>query len=457
MRILLVSSGLKPHHFGGLPSHVEDVIHCLVNHPDVVVGYLNTGLVTGRIGTHLTVGNGLPCVSWNIESKWGHSKFWDGTRDPIAQHESSRPLRACVDKVLADFAPDIVHFHEFTKFPIGIVDCIRRHGVRLVFTAQDYFTLCPTVKLQRPDGTLCDRDADSLDCDLCSASSRLNLVMQFEHASDLLLKRTIPLRNVVRRAIRSFERLFPPPPRAQYQERRRRFVGCLRKFDRVLVTSGDQQMRFRKLAGPGVRLERLPLSRTTFKDAAPNPRLRTVESGKIVFLALNIVNHAKGLSVLEETFGELVKTHPQAILHVHGMRSGERPGIRMFGPYEDSELDRIIASADFGIIPSLWPEVYGYVGPEMLSRGLPVIASSRGALPDYVIPDVNGFLFEPGNQGELLRIVTQLADSEEQRIRLWNSTAHAQRAFLSMNEHIARLLEIYSTVLGEDNASGHAR
>ena len=44
------------------------------------------------------------------------------------------------------------------------------------------------------------------------------------------------------------------------------------------------------------------------------------------------------------------------------------------------------------LVPSLWPETFGYVAPEAMLRGIPVLASNIGGLPeaklgvDYLLP-----------------------------------------------------------------------
>lgn len=454
MRVLIVSAGLKPDHFGGLPSHVEDVIRGLISR-GIEVGYLNTGAKTGRTGTRLTMRKDLPCIAWDLESRWSQTAYWNGTIDPVEQIAPDAAFSKALGEVARLFRPDIVHFHELTSFPVAASSVFRDSGARTVFSAHDFFALCPTAKLQRPDGSVCDRPASELDCDLCSKHARPNHSMQVESAWDQRLGFSIPARNFARRLIRARERAtVEPPPREAYQARRNEFLRHLVAFDAILMTSRDQTLRFEKHAGPGLKLHLLPLSRTTFCELPPAPRASTVVQGKTIFLALNIVNPAKGITLLEDTFGELALSHPGAELHLYGPTGDSSPAIRRLGHYDDSRLDEIIASADFGILPSLWPEAYGYVGPEMLSRGLPVIASNIGAMPDYVVHNGNGLLFDPNAPNSLVETLRDVLEREELRLRLWAGAVNTPRRFLLMHEHVDQLLGVYGELLGQPALQG---
>ena len=59
------------------------------------------------------------------------------------------------------------------------------------------------------------------------------------------------------------------------------------------------------------------------------------------------------------------------------------------------------------IVPSIWYEPFGLVIIESLNRGMPVIASKIGAIPEIITNEYNGFLFEPGDSYSLSNIITK--------------------------------------------------
>jgi glycosyltransferase involved in cell wall biosynthesis len=69
---------------------------------------------------------------------------------------------------------------------------------------------------------------------------------------------------------------------------------------------------------------------------------------------------------------------------------GEVPNVTVRAPADD--IDGVLADTTVLLAPSVWPETFGYVVPESMVRGVPVIASDSGGLPeaklgvDYVVP-----------------------------------------------------------------------
>lgn len=66
------------------------------------------------------------------------------------------------------------------------------------------------------------------------------------------------------------------------------------------------------------------------------------------------------------------------------------PNVRLLEPSDD--IDEILAQTRILLVPSLWPESFGYVVPEAMLRGIPVLASNLGGLPEaklgveYLLP-----------------------------------------------------------------------
>lgn len=84
----------------------------------------------------------------------------------------------------------------------------------------------------------------------------------------------------------------------------------------------------------------------------------------------------------------------------------------ILGPVPHSELPQLFNQFDLFIFPTK-AESLGLVGIEGLACGVPVVGSRIEALRDYIVDDVNGKLFEPGNPEDLAKNILRLYKNEK--------------------------------------------
>ncbi|GAB3999293.1 glycosyltransferase family 4 protein [Nocardioides marmoraquaticus] len=79
---------------------------------------------------------------------------------------------------------------------------------------------------------------------------------------------------------------------------------------------------------------------------------------------------------------------------------------------EVPDIGRHVDRADVVVVPSDRPEPFGLVAIEAFARGRPVIASAGGGLADVVSDGVDGWLYEPGNDDALGRLLQSVTAAE---------------------------------------------
>jgi len=131
---------------------------------------------------------------------------------------------------------------------------------------------------------------------------------------------------------------------------------------------------------------------------------------KVVFIGK--IHPVKGLDVLLEAFQSVVEKIPQAILNIAGSGSHKEfyknkvrklnlsGNVNFLGFLKTSEIIELFHNSDLCVVPSIWAEQFGMVGPEALSCGVPVIGSNIGGIPEWLLPEF-GWLVEPRNHNEL--------------------------------------------------------
>lgn len=182
----------------------------------------------------------------------------------------------------------------------------------------------------------------------------------------------------------------------------------LRNCPMVLVASAHMRREY-QAHGFDARLLPLPL--------APNPRPPTtrrrastpLSTLRLLFVGRLEVN--KGTSVLLEALRILPRQEGKRIeLSVAGAGTGlvhlqrsavelmqARPDIHIEFPgwINDEQRVALLDRSHALVMPSIWPEPFGLAGLEALAQGVPVVAFSMGAIPEWLHEPEGGILCEP--------------------------------------------------------------
>jgi glycosyltransferase involved in cell wall biosynthesis len=121
--------------------------------------------------------------------------------------------------------------------------------------------------------------------------------------------------------------------------------------------------------------------------------------------------------------------------------------VEFTGWLQHSQLASLLGTADLVVMPSLWPEPYGLVGPEANRRGVPVVAFATGGIPEWLIEGVNGCL-APGDPPT----VRGLADAIVRCLRSLSAGDRMREGAVSLGHsladdvHVESLLNILTDV-----------
>jgi glycosyltransferase involved in cell wall biosynthesis len=106
-----------------------------------------------------------------------------------------------------------------------------------------------------------------------------------------------------------------------------------------------------------------------------------------------------------------------------------------------------LAAFDMFVLPSN-REGIGSILLDAMERGLPVIASSVGGVPDIIHHEKNGLLIERGNVAQLRDAVVRLAADAAGRRAMGERGREFAKSFTA--EHMWRkYLELYESLLGK--------
>jgi glycosyltransferase involved in cell wall biosynthesis len=175
----------------------------------------------------------------------------------------------------------------------------------------------------------------------------------------------------------------------------------------------------------------VPPQRAFAIGAGPNivlgERSQVVANKKVLFVGSDWVR--KGGPQLLEAFLKIRPKHPDAVLEIVGVTPEVSvPGVSIIGRVPREQLHHYLSDARIFALPSVL-EAFGIAFVEALHFGLPIVASSVGAIPEVVRDGVNGFLVAPGDSGAMAEALDKLLSSDDLAMKYGEASYQLARRF----------------------------
>ena len=345
-------------------------------------------------------------------------------RDPLSRNALvDRRLQADFGRFLDEQRPAIVHVHHLAGHAAGLIGALRARRLPFVFQVQDWWEPCARTNLLLPSRELCSGPGAGK----CS--------------------RCLPLTGIPPATVTN---------RGLYRWRWRLLRRALEEADAVVMGSRFIAESYRELgwlpAGARVIPYGVETAAATGPRPAPAPPLR--------FAVIGSVMPHKGVHVAVEAFRAMDPA--RATLDVWGdtailpaytreLQAAASPAVRFRGRFPESEKDAVYSGIDVLVAPSLGLESFGLVVHEAGNRGLPVVASRRGAFIEAVGDGERGALFAPGRADELRALVDRLC-AQPELVARWSEAA-SRAAVKTMDAHALEIDDVYRDVLARRGAA----
>ena len=344
------------------------------------------------------------------------SGAWAAARTAV-QTPYSVEARARMSEEIREFAPDVVHVHNF--FPLltpSIYDACREACVPVVQTLHNYRTVCASALLMR-SGRVCEECLDGSPwrgaLHGCYRGSRL---------ASLALTRMIDM-----------------------HRRRRTWHN---KVDRFIALTEFAKGRF---IAAGFPPERISVKPNFVEDrACPS----TSSQGA---LFVGRLSPEKGVRTLLRAWAEI--DFPLSIVGdgplLGEARDAESAGITVHGGLPPDAVADHMSRAAFLVFPSEWYEGFPMTLLEAFRQGLPVIASRLGAMAEIIEDEVTGLHFMPGDPADLAKKVRWAADHPEDMQRMGAAARRIYEARYTPEVNYHQLATVYEqTIAGSRKTAG---
>jgi glycogen(starch) synthase len=327
VRIAVVSNLLPPEGKGGAEAYAALVASTLAEQHEVLV---LSGSLEGDVNAPVAAIPALPELA--DDAPITKKLVWH------ARDQWRPAVHAAVHKQLTEFEPDVVHTHAVQGLSAAVFTAIARSGVPHVHTAHDLSLLCARASMTR------DRRFCGGECASCRVQRTIRGNAFKRHITTLLA-----VSDYIRRAHCHYGVVEPDHAAVL---RLGSSAGELRP--RRTLDDGALHIGFLGKLAPNKGVLTLI---DMFRDAPPSWRLTICGSGPLT-------------------------ARVEAAAHA-------LPNVTFLGQVGGVAKEAFFDAIDVLAIPSEWEEPAALVGTEAGARGIPVIVSDRGGLPE--LPEARVF------------------------------------------------------------------
>ncbi len=357
----------------------------------------------------------------------------------------ARRVREYMQKI----EPDVVHAMHFQGVSTSIIPAIKEFGVPLVYTATDFWTICPVVDLHRHDGVMCE-GPDIANCLRCIASRHPGTRMES------VVDRTP---NVAMRAAGALSEtplsrlVYPLRQVGSVKERPNYIREKMDLADYVLApTRLTRDLLLKNGMGAGkIRVSHYGIDLSGIVGA---PRSYNVPPPLRVGFMGTLRPH-KGPDLLVKAFRNLPR-EMEATLTIHGnldrlkryvkqLRelAADDERISFAGAFTRDRVGEVLSEIDVLVVPSRWYENAPVVIYEAFAADTPVVATDLGGMSEVVEHEKNGLLFELDNAEDLGRQLRRLYEEPGLLERLRANPGPVK----TVEENMIELEQLYASLL----------
>jgi glycosyltransferase involved in cell wall biosynthesis len=317
--------------------------------------------------------------------------------------------------LLTCFKPDLIHAHNiYGRLTSSIVDSAKIKGIPVVMTLHDYKLICPSYLM------LFNRKV----CERCKGRKFYNCILTKCHKDSLAASLVYTIETYFNYYFKKYEWI--------------KYFICPSKFS------------FKKHLEAGIsekKLVHIP-NFINVKNLEPDYEL----GGYILFVGrlsqekgvLTLIKAVKGLDIelkivgdgpIREEYENYIRNESITNVTFEGYRVGEK-------------LKNLYKNAAFVVFPSECYEVFGLIAVEAFAHGKPVIGSNIGAIPEIIINEKTGLLFEPGNYNELREKIKSLLTNTALITQMSKDARKMVEKEYNTELHYKRLMEVYGKAIG---------
>lgn len=326
-----------------------------------------------------------------------------------------------MEYALCDFKPDIVHLNNFQRqLSASIIKPIKKRNIPIVFTAHDVQAICPAITMQ---------DRFSKVCESCTGGKYYNCLM----------KKCIK-NSTLKSLLGALE-------------------GCYYRINKIyskdintIVTPSDFVKN--KFLNDGISNEKIKVLPNYVEINDYN--VSTSDDGYAFFFGR--LSKEKGVVNLVNAFSKckygklyIAGEGPEKenILNII-KENGISDRVKLLGFLDKKNIIKNISRCKFVVIPSTCNENCPYSIIESFAVGKTVLATNIGGIPELVVDNQTGFLFENNNIVELAEKIDDLFVNDEKTNFINKNVKNIAKNKYSKEAYYNNIMKIYNDLIKEN-------
>lgn len=359
------------------------------------------------------------------------------------EHEFYHPaIKSHTSELLDEFQPDLLHVFHAQNLSASIIETAVERDIPRVFSATDFWFVCPVVQLKRPDGSVCRGPGEGgKNCLSCYTphlippkSELLEALGERYPAAEVLLKSTGLVGQTIGTALHDLysKRKWPAAASATVK-RPAALRDAANRFNAIMVPTNLMRDIFVENGITEDLISLVPFGIDTgpleiYQQKASSPVLR------IGFIG-TMFEH-KGPDLLIEAFHGLPATSAAELklfgdpdqfpefgrkLLKQAADGQNRNRIQFCGTFPNDKLGSVLQELDVLVVPSRWYENTPLVIQSSLATMTPLVVTNLGGMAEIIKHEHNGLLFELNSVASLREQLLRLLNEPELLPRLRNN------------------------------------
>ena len=323
-----------------------------------------------------------------------------------------------MEKALDEFKPDVVHLNNFQRqLSASIIKPIKKRNIPIVFTAHDVQAICPAITMM---------DNDKNPCELCMKGKYINCI-----------KKSCNKGSKLKSALGAIE--------GYYYRNHKIYTD---KIDYIITPSEFYRTKFIE---DGINPNKIQAIHNSIEMNDYN--VETKDDGYALYFGR--LSKEKGILNLINAFAKCNKGN----LYIAG-EGPEKENIekiikenkledrvKLLGFLNKEQMTDVTRKCKFVVVPSIWYENCPYSVLETLAIGKPIIGSNMGGIPELVLDNENGFIYNTVE--ELTEKMNTLFENEELVKQFSKKSKELAKQNYDREVYYNKLKQIYDKVIKE--------